>query len=117
MAGEGDLFRQLKKAFLERAMDVGLTPASRTGCPDGRESGNSRDRTSTKALLTDEGEIRIGVPRGRAGTSEPMIVAKGQTRFNTLDENIISVAWAGHERRHIRASGRLSSRAPRIPPI
>lgn len=43
-------------------MDAGLTPESRRAA---RESGNSHDRTSTKALLTHEGEIRIGVPRGR----------------------------------------------------
>jgi transposase-like protein len=32
--------------------------------------------------LTDDGEIEIEVPRDRAGTFEPVIVAKGQTRFD-----------------------------------
>ncbi|MGC0397107.1 transposase-like protein [Bradyrhizobium sp. USDA 241] len=29
--------------------------------------------------MTDDGEIEIEVPRDRAGTFEPVIVAKGQT--------------------------------------
>ncbi|MDE5458836.1 hypothetical protein GWE18_40135 [Bradyrhizobium sp. CSA112] len=41
----------------------------------GRGSGNSRNATSSKALLTDDGAIEM--PRDRAGTFEPVIVAKG----------------------------------------
>src|SRR5579859_5631763 len=82
LAGEDGLFRRLKKALLERALGAELTHhlGYEKGDPAGRGTGNSRNGTSSKALLTDDGEIEIEVPRDRAGTFEPVIVAKGQTR-------------------------------------
>jgi hypothetical protein len=83
----------LKKALLERALGAELTHhlGYEKGDPAGRGSGNSRNGTSSKALLTDDGEIEIEVPRDRAGTFEPVIVANGQTRFDDFDEKIISL--------------------------
>ncbi|WP_424579795.1 IS256 family transposase [Bradyrhizobium sp. USDA 241] len=72
------------------------------GDPAGRGSGNSRNGTSSKALLTDDGEIEIEVPRDRAGTFEPVIVAKGQTRFDGFDEKIISLYGRGMTVREIQ---------------
>ncbi|MHC2559792.1 transposase [Bradyrhizobium liaoningense] len=97
LAGEDGLFRRLKKALLERALGAELTHhlGYEKGDPAGRGSGNSRNGTSSKALLTDDGEIEIEVPRDRAGTFEPVIVAKGQTRFDGFDEKIISLYGRG----------------------
>src|SRR5438034_8544264 len=50
--------------------------------PAGRGSGNSRNGTSAKTVLTEDGEIDIAVPRDRAGSFEPLLIAKGQTRFD-----------------------------------
>ncbi|MHC2607071.1 putative transposase [Bradyrhizobium liaoningense] len=100
LAGEDGLFRRLKKALLERALGAELTHhlGYEKGDPAGRGSGNSRNGTSSKALLTDDGEIEIEVPRDRAGTFEPVIVAKGQTRF----EKIISLYGRGMTVREIQ---------------
>ncbi|MHC2273684.1 putative transposase [Bradyrhizobium liaoningense] len=52
--------------------------------------------------MTDDGEIEIEVPRDRAGTFEPVIVAKGQTRFDGFDEKIISLYGRGMTVREIQ---------------
>ena len=104
LAGEDGLFRRLKKALLERALGAELTHhlGYEKGDPAGRGSGNSRNGTSSKALLTDDGEIEIEVPRDRAGTFEPVIVAKCQTRFDGFDEKIISLYGRGMTVREIQ---------------
>jgi putative transposase len=51
------------------------------GDPAGRGKGNSRNGTSSKTILMDDGEIAIAVPSDRAGSFEPRLIAKGQTRF------------------------------------
>lgn len=104
LAGEDGLFRRLKKALLERALGAELTHhlGYEKGDPAGRGSGSSRNGTSSKALLTDDGEIEIEVPRDRAGTFEPVIVAKGQTRFDGFDEKIISLYGRGMTVREIQ---------------
>ncbi|WP_424579905.1 IS256 family transposase [Bradyrhizobium sp. USDA 241] len=91
-------------ALLERALGAELTHhlGYEKGDPAGRGSGNSRNGTSSKALLTDDGEIEIEVPRDRAGTFEPVIVAKGQTRFDGFDEKIISLYGRGMTVREIQ---------------
>jgi putative transposase len=104
LGGEDGLFRRLKKALLERALGAELTHhlGYEKGDPAGRGTGNSRNGTSSKALLTDDGEIEIEVPRDRAGTFEPVIVAKGQTRFDGFDEKIISLYGRGMTVREIQ---------------
>ena len=51
------------------------------GDPAGRGSGNSRNGVSAKTE----------VPRDRAGTFEPQLIGKGQTRFDGFDDKIISL--------------------------
>ena len=58
-------------------------------------SGNSRNGTSSKSILTEDGEIEITVPRDRAGSFEPQLIAKGQTRFDGFDDKILSLYARG----------------------
>ena len=104
LTGEEGLFRRLKKALLERALGAELTHhlGYEKGDPGGRGSGNSRNGTSSKTLLTEDGEVEIEVPRDRTGTFEPIIVAKGQTRFDGFDEKIISLYGRGMSVREIQ---------------
>jgi putative transposase len=104
LSGADGLFQRLKKALLERALGAELTHhlGYEKGDPGGRGSGNSRNGTSSKTLLTDDGEIEIEVPRDRVGTFEPVIVAKGQTRFDGFDEKIISLYGRGMTVREIQ---------------
>jgi transposase-like protein len=78
LTGENGLFKQLKKALIERALGAELTEhlGYEKGDPTGRGSGNSRNGTSSKTLLTEDGEIEIAVPRDRTGSFAPQLVAK-----------------------------------------
>ena len=108
LTGEDGLFKQLKKALIERALGAELSEhlGYEKGDPAGRGSGNSRNGTSSKTLLTEDGEVEISVPRDRAGTFEPRLVAKGQTRFNGFDDKILSLYARGMTVREIQ--GHLS---------
>ena len=96
LTGDDGLFRRLKKALIERALGAELTDHRYAkGDPAGRGSGNSRNRVSAKTVLTDDGEVQIEVPRDRAGTFEPQLIGKGQTRFDGFDDKIISLYARG----------------------
>jgi len=104
LTGENGLFKQLKKALIERALGAELTAhlGYEKGDPGGRGTGNSRNGTSSKTLLTEDGEIEIGVPRDRAGSFEPQLIAKGQTRFDGFDDKILSLYARGMTVREIQ---------------
>ena len=72
------------------------------GDPAGRGSGNSRNGSSSKTLLTDDGMVEIAVPRDRAGSFEPQLIGKGQTRFDGFDEKILSLYARGMTVREIQ---------------
>src|SRR6516162_8895295 len=104
LTGEEGLFKQLKKALIERALGAELTEhlGYEKGDPAGRGSGNSRNGSSAKTVLTQDGEIEIAVPRDRAGSFEPLLIAKGQTRFDGFDEKILSLYARGMTVREIQ---------------
>jgi transposase-like protein len=72
--------------------------------PAGNESGNVRNGTRAKTVLTEgSGQVGIEVPRDRAGTFEPQIVRKGQTRLKGFNDRIIALYARGMTTRDIRA--------------
>jgi transposase-like protein len=104
LTGDDGLFKQIKKALIERALGAELT--GHLGCeksaPAGRGTGNSRNGTSSKTILTEDGEIDISVPRDRAGSFEPRPIAKGQTHFDGFDDKILSLYARGMTVREIQ---------------
>jgi hypothetical protein len=74
--------RSLKKAVIERAMNAELS--NHTGYEPGGEKpdeqSNHRNGSSGKTVITDEGPIRIEVPRDREGSFEPQIIGKHERR-------------------------------------
>src|ERR1700722_20502853 len=80
LTGDDGLFRRLKKALIERALGAELTDhlGYAKGDPAGRGSGNSRNGGSAKTVLTDDGEVQIEVPPGRAAAFDPQFHRKGQ---------------------------------------
>jgi transposase-like protein len=84
LTGEEGLFKQLKKALIERALGAELTEhlGYEKGDPAGRGSGNSRNGASSKTVSTEDGEIEISVPRDRVGSFEPQLIGKHQTRLD-----------------------------------
>src|SRR6201984_1564477 len=104
LTGDNGLFKQLKKALIERALGAELSEhlGYEKGDPAGRGSGNSRNGTSSKTILTEDGEIEIAVHRDRGGSFEPQLVAKGQTRFDGFDDKILSLYARGMTVREIQ---------------
>ena len=104
LTGDDGLFKHLKKALIERALGAELTEhlGYEKGDPAGRGSGNSRNGTSSKTLLSEDGEVEIFVPRDRAGTFEPQLIPKGQTRFDGFDDKILSLYARGMTVREIQ---------------
>ncbi len=104
LLGEDGLFKQLKKALLERALGAELTHhlGYEKGDPAGRGTGNNRNGTSAKTVLTEDGSVEIDVPRDRNGTFEPQIVPKGESRLDGFDDKIISLYARGMTVREIQ---------------
>src|SRR5712671_6014712 len=76
LTGAEGLFKQLKKALIERALGAELSDhlGYEKGDPAGRGSGNSRNGHSSKTVLGDDGAIELAIPRDRNGSFEPQIV-------------------------------------------
>lgn len=104
LMGDEGLFRQLKKALMERALGAELTHhlGYEKGDSGGRGSGNSRNGHSAKTVLTEDGEVGLAIPRDRAGTFEPQLVPKGVTRLDGFDGKIISLYARGLTVREIQ---------------
>ena len=91
------MLQQLTKRLLESALDGEITDhlGYDKHDPAGRGSGNSRNGTRSKTVLTEIGPVEISVPRDRDGSFEPKIVAKRQKRLTGVDEMVISLAAKG----------------------
>jgi transposase-like protein len=64
--------------------------------PAGRNSGNSRNGTRSKTVLTEIGPVEIEVPRDTESSFEPRIVKKRQRRRLTgVDEIVLSLTARG----------------------
>ena len=105
LLGPDGLLSQVTKAVLERALAEEMTGhlGYEKHDPAGRGSGNSRNGTTAKTVLTDVGAVDLAVPRDRNGTFEPQIVRKGQTRLEGFNERIIALYARGMTTRDIRA--------------
>lgn len=104
LLGPDGLLTELTKAVLERALAAELT--DHLGYPphdlSGFGSGNSRNGSSPKRLLTDAGALDLEVPRDRNSTFEPRIVPKGQTRLAGFNDRIISLYARGLSVREVQ---------------
>jgi putative transposase len=97
LVGPGGLLSGLTKTVLETALEaeltehVGYEPHDRAG----HHSGNSRNGTRTKTVVTDIGPVEVDVPRDRNGTFEPQIVRKRQRRLTGVDDLVVSLVAKG----------------------
>lgn len=104
LTGENGLIKQLTKALVERALQAEMTEhlghgKSKSVC---NETGNTRNGTSQKTLKGDFGALPITIPRDRAGTFEPQIIGKNQTRWTGFDDKILSLYARGMSVREIQ---------------
>jgi hypothetical protein len=97
LTGEGGVLQQLTKRLLESALEGEIIDhlGYDKHDPAGRNTGNSRNGTRSKTVLTDVGPVEVTVPRDREGSFEPKIVAKRQKRMTGVDEMVISLSAKG----------------------
>ena len=125
LTGDGGFLPAMIKAVLERGLAAEQTAhlGYERGDPAGRGTANSRNGATPKTLATEVGDIRLDVPRDRAGTFEPRLVPKGSRRSGGLDEMIAlggcAVRWrwsrGGRSRRGRGLAGTPGVRVPREP--
>ncbi|MFN2604457.1 MAG: IS256 family transposase [Gemmatimonadaceae bacterium] len=98
------LYRDLKKAILERALGAELT--HHLGYEKGEEKpedqANYRNGTTPKTVLTDDGEVPLEIPRDRAGSFTPRIIPKGMRRLPGFDSKVLSLYARGMTVREIQ---------------
>jgi putative transposase len=105
LLGEGGLLTEVTRAVLERALEAEMTGhlGYEKHDPAGRGSGNSRNGTSPKTVLTDAGAVTVAIPRDRNGAFDPRILPKGARRLAGFNERILSLYARGMSVRDIRS--------------
>lgn len=103
LLGEGGVIAELTKRLLERGLEAEMTVelGYERGDPAGRGSGNNRNGTFPKTVLTELGEVDLDVPRDRNGTFDPKLVPNGTTRLGKFNENIVHLYARGLSTRDI----------------
>lgn len=100
-----DVTMALKKALIERALGGELS--HHLGYPPGgdrpAEADNHRNGSSAKTVLTENGPLRIEVPRDRQGRFEPLLIPKHERRFTGFDDKIVALYARGMTVREIQA--------------
>jgi putative transposase len=94
-----------KKALIERALGGELN--HHLGYPSGASKPisvtNQRNGRGSKTVLTEDGPLRIDVPRDRSGSFEPLLIPKHERRFTGFDDKIIAMYARGMTVREIQA--------------
>jgi transposase-like protein len=97
LVGPDGLLADLTKRVLESMLQAELTEhvGYEPYDPAGHHSGNSRNGTRSKTVITEIGPIEVEVPRDRAGTFEPVIVPKRKRRLSGVDQMVLSLSAKG----------------------
>lgn len=88
-----DISMVFKKALIERALVAQLSHHLGYGPGDARPAVevNHRNGSTGITVLTDNGPVRIEVPRDRAGSFEPLRIPKHERRFTGFDDKIVAL--------------------------
>ena len=99
-----DFRKMLTKVTVETALNAELNEHLGYEKNSPTNDSNSRNGYSSKRLITDDGEIQLEVPRDRDASFEPKLVRKHQTRFQSMDDKILSLYAKGMTTREIVAT-------------
>lgn len=105
LLGPEGVLSEITSRVLNRALRVEMTDhlGYEKGDPAGWGSGNSRNGSYPKTVLTDAGDVDVDVPRDRNGTFEPGIVAKGERRLARFNDTVIGLVARGMTVRDVQA--------------
>jgi putative transposase len=94
------LLDDLKKALSERLLNAELDEHLDGERAEG--NANRRNGHSKKSVLTGTSKMTLSIPRDRAGSFDPKLIAKYQRRFPDFDDKIVSMYARGMSVREIR---------------
>jgi transposase-like protein len=95
LTGPHGLLTGLTKRVLETALDVELTEHLGHERHERSGGGNVRNGSTAKTVRTDVGDVRITVPRDRAGSFAPAVVPKHSRRLAGFDDAVLSLYAKG----------------------
>ena len=100
LTGPGGLLSGLTKQVLETALNAEMTEHlghehGATPTPVEGTKSNVRNGYSAKTVRTEIGDVRIQVPRDRAGSFEPVMVPKHARHLSGFDQAVISLYAKG----------------------
>jgi putative transposase len=90
LAGENGLLTAMVRQVLQTGLNVELAEhlGYQPHAVQGRGTGNSRNGTYPKTVVTDVGPVDIDMPRDRAGTFDPVTVPKHVRRLDGLTRSM-----------------------------
>ena len=93
-----------KQALIEASLNAELTHhlGYASGAERAETTTNQRNGFTGKTVLTGDGKVRIGTPRDRDGSFEPLLLPKHARRFTAFDESIVALYARGLTVREIR---------------
>ena len=105
LLGPDGVLTELTSRIMNRALEVEMTEhlGYEHGDPAGRGSGNNRNGTSSKTVLTDAGAVPVKVPRDRNSEFEPQLVPKHVRRLDGFNDIVLSLLSRGMTTRDITA--------------
>jgi len=105
LLGPDGILTELTSRLMNRAMEAERTAhlGYEAGDRAGWGSGNSRNGTTPKTVLTDAGAVPVAVPRDRNGTFEPKLIPKHQRRLEGFNDIVLSLVSRGMTTRDVQS--------------
>jgi len=92
-----------KKALIERALGAELSHHLGFAAGEKPEhSANLRNGKTPKTVMTEDGPVRLEIPRDRDGSFEPLLIPKHERRFTGFDDKIVAMYARGMTVREIQ---------------
>ena len=105
LMGKHGALKKLLKHALEELLEAEMTETLgyEKHAAAGDNTGNSRNGTTDKRVLSSYGDVRLEVPRDRAGTFRPRVVKKYQRTLGEIEDKILSLYAKGMSTRDIQS--------------
>lgn len=99
-----DFRKMLTKVTVEAALNAELDEHLGYCRHEQSTKENYRNGYSQKTIRTEDGEVDLDTPRDRNSSFEPQLIKKNQTRFTSMDDNILYLYSKGMTTRDIVAT-------------
>jgi putative transposase len=105
LLGPDGVLTDLTSRIMNRALAVEMSDhlGYEEGDAAGVGSGNNRNGTSSKTVLTDAGSVPVKVPRDRNGSFEPRLIPKHARRLEGFNDIVLSLVSRGMTTRDVTA--------------